>query len=360
MENDVLDGQAPKRHPLEGAAIWRGADLPNISGWRRSLTTSEIEELEAALRFNKAHCDDWRDISIENFPLTTFAENLASVREELETGLGLVKFSGLPVERYNEDERRRLFFGIGAHLGDPVFQSAQGELMADIRDEGAEALRRGMIPESADAKAFLSSRARVQTPALLRFHTDRTDVVALLCVRPATEGGVSKVVSTQAIYNEILARRPDLLEILRQDFNRSLLGQETGGGEIIHALPVFCFRDGAFTSYYSRTYLEAAERISGVSPMSDMQIEALDMLGDVAEELCYDMHFEPGDMQFLNNHITYHSRTEFSDAAGEGRLLHRIWLSMPNGRALPETYRVLWGDIESGNIRGGIVQENAV
>jgi hypothetical protein len=323
------------------------------------LTASELEELETALRFNQAHCEDWRNITVENFPLTAFAKSLEFVQEELETGVGLVKFSGLPVERYDEDERRRVFFGIGAHLGDPVFQSAQGELMADIRDEGAEALRRGMIPESDGAKAFLSSRARVQTPALLRFHTDRTDVVGLLCVRPAEQGGVSKVVSTQAIYNEILARRPDLLEVLCQDFNRSLLGQETDRGGMIHALPVFCFRDGAFTSYYSRTYLEAAERISGVAPMSDIQIEALDMLGDVAEELCYDMYFEPGDMQFLNNHITYHARTEFSDEAGEGRLLHRIWLSMPNGRALPETYRILWGDIESGTVRGGIVKDNA-
>ncbi|MBL4722075.1 MAG: TauD/TfdA family dioxygenase [Alphaproteobacteria bacterium] len=359
METETSEGQTGRRRPLEGPAVWRGADLPNISGWRRPLAASEIEALDAALRCSQTHCADWRDITVDTFPLGDFAASLARVRDNLENGLGLVKFSGLPVDRYDEDERRRIFFGIGAHLGNHVSQSAQGEMMGDIRDEGAEALRRGLITGDDDTKAFLSSRARVQTPALLRFHTDRTDVVGLLCVRPAAEGGISKVVSTQAIYNEILERRPDLLEVLCQDFNRSLFGQETGGREMIHALPVFCFRDGAFTSYYSRTYLEAAEKIPGVEPMTDIQVEALDMLGEVAEELCYDMHFAAGDMQFLNNHIMYHARSSFTDEAGEGRLLHRIWLSMSNGRALPESYRILWGNIESGALRGGIAQDTA-
>jgi hypothetical protein len=359
MESQFGESQLQDRQPLEGLDVWRGEDLPSLTGWRRPLAESEIAELDAALRHTQTHCADWRDITAENFPLDGFGDVLSDVRDDLENGRGIVKFSGLPVDRYSEDERRRIFFGIGTHLGVPVHQSVGGELMGDICDEGAAAARRGALKDDGEGQAFLSSRARAQTTALLRFHTDRTDVVALLCIRPAENGGVSKVVSTQAIYNEILARRPDLLEVLHQDFNRSLLGQETDGGEIIHAMPVFCWRDGKFTSYYSRTYLEAAEKIDGVPPMTDIQIEALDMLGEVAEELSYKMHFEPGDMQFINNHITYHARTTFEDNEGEGRLLHRLWLSMSNGRALPESFRILWGDIESGPVRGGIDQTPA-
>ena len=80
----------------------------------------------------------------------------------------------------------------------------------------------------------------------------------------------------------------------------------------------------------------------------------------MAPELCYDMHFEPGDMQFINNHITYHARTTFEDTKGEGRLLHRLWLSMSNGRVLPESYKILWGTVESGPVRGGIEQNAGV
>jgi hypothetical protein len=34
----------------------------------------------------------------------------------------------------------------------------------------------------------------------------------------------------------------------------------------------------------------------------------------------------------------------------------RLWLSMPNSRALPEGHEALWGSIEPGALRGGIAQ----
>jgi hypothetical protein len=65
-----------------------------------------------------------------------------------------------------------------------------------------------------------------------------------------------------------------------------------------------------------------------------------------------------GDIQLLNNHVTYHARTAFQDdeAAGRDRLLFRLWLSMPDSRALPPGFEVLWGSIEPGALRGGIAQ----
>jgi hypothetical protein len=42
--------------------------------------------------------------------------------------------------------------------------------------------------------------------------------------------------------------------------------------------------------------------------------------------------------------------------AGQDRLLYRLWLSMPNSRALPPGFDVLWGTIEPGAPRGGIAQ----
>ena len=38
------------------------------------------------------------------------------------------------------------------------------------------------------------------------------------------------------------------------------------------------------------------------------------------------------------------------------RLLYRLWLSMPNSRALPPGHEVLWGSTEPGALRGGIGQ----
>jgi hypothetical protein len=78
----------------------------------------------------------------------------------------------------------------------------------------------------------------------------------------------------------------------------------------------------------------------------------------VSEELCFEMTLSPGDIQFLNSHVTYHGRTPFEDdkEACQDRLLLRLWLSMPNSRALPHGQEVLWGAIDRGAPRGGIRQ----
>ena len=44
------------------------------------------------------------------------------------------------------------------------------------------------------------------------------------------------------------------------------------------------------------------------------------------------------------------------EASGRDRLLLRLWLAMPNCRALPVGQEVLWGNIEAGQRRGGIGQ----
>ena len=82
------------------------------------------------------------------------------------------------------------------------------------------------------------------------------------------------------------------------------------------------------------------------------------MLLEVAEEVCFEMRFAPGDIQLLNNHVIYHGRTAFKDDAstGQDRLLMRLWLSVPNSRALPDDHAVLWGDVGAGRPHGGIAQ----
>jgi hypothetical protein len=206
-----------------------------------------------------------------------------------------------------------------------------------------------------DGKPFTSSKARTLSNGPLRFHTDRCDVVALLCVRPSRSGGVSQVASSVRVHNAMLDRRPDLAALLYGPYHRSRQGEEFGGEKLTYALPVFGQRDGLFTSHYSRTYVEAAEEIDPENKLSEQQFEALDMLAALASELCMKFTFQPGDMQFLNNHVIYHARSAYRDDGGsQSRLLHRLWLSMPNSRALPEDHAVLWRNVGAGEVRGGI------
>lgn len=348
-----------QRAALTGPSVWLGKDIQASSRWLRDLPPGGAAELDAALQAVRRRGLAWHDIKREDFPLPTLGALMADIADELENGCGIVKLRGMPVGAYDETSLRQLYFGLGTHLGLPVFQNRRGELMRAIRDEGADVGRRyGQIEGQGDGRPFLSSYARTLTNGGLRFHTDRTDVVGLLCVRQAKSGGVSKLCSSAAVYNTMLARRPELLDVLCQDVWRSRLGEESDKPETVYPLPVFGVRDGRLTSHYSLTFIEAADKVPGVPKLTAAQREAIDILMALAEELCFEMTLEPGDLQLINSHVTYHGRTPFEDdkASGHDRLLLRLWLSMPNSRALPQGHEVLWGNIEAGIRRGGIGQ----
>jgi hypothetical protein len=350
--------------PISGACVWLGKDIAGSTRWVRDLGPADIAEIDAALEGVEGRGLAWHEIRRDDFPLPGMARLLSEISQELENGCGMTKLRGLPIARYSEDQLRRLYFGLGTNIGTPVFQNRSGELMRSIRDEGAEVGKKyGQIERvrMADGKPFLSSYARTLSNGALRFHTDRTDAVALLCVRQAAKGGVSTICSSVSVMNEMLRRRPDLCALLFEPYYRSRHGEESETAENVYALPVFGVRDGRFTSHFSLTYIEAAQTVPGVPKISAAQTEALDMLLALAKELSFEMTLEPGDIQFLNSHITYHGRTPFEDDApsGQDRLLMRLWLAMPNSRPLPKGQEVLWRSIEAGTLRGGIAQTAA-
>src|SRR5262245_22738174 len=281
------------RTPLTGPAVWRGEDIKSSTRWIRDLPASAVAELDAALAAVKRKGLEWWQIRRADFPLTGLDGLLADIAGELENGCGIMKLRGFPVDRYDENDLRRLYFGLGTHLGTPVFQNRSGELMRAIRDEGAHVGRTYGETKDQKGSTFLSSYARTLTNGGLRFHTDRTDVVGLLCVRQARAGGVSKLASTPAIHNAILAKRPDLLHELFNDYWRSRFGEEGTGKDgssttraTAYPLPIFGVRDGKFTSHYSLTFIEAAQIAPDVPKLSAAQKEAIDVLMATAQDLC--------------------------------------------------------------------------
>ena len=113
-------------------------------------------------------------------------------------GRGFLLLRGLPRERYSLDEIGRIYYGLGVHLGRPVAQSYQGELLGNVID---------VSDVEAQARGYHAGGGQ-------RMHSDNCDIVALMCVRAARSGGISRIVSAAAVHNTLLETRPDLLEAL--------------------------------------------------------------------------------------------------------------------------------------------------
>jgi Taurine catabolism dioxygenase TauD, TfdA family len=305
------------KQALTGPAAWIGADLAADSSWLQHLSAQQVAEIDAALAEVKRRGLGFPRFSREDFPLPTLQAELARHAEELENGRGFLVLRGLPVERYSSDEINTLYYGLGLHLGTPVCQNPRGDLLGEVMNVGD----------------IHDKNTRVyQTNLYLPYHSDPSDVVGLLCVRKAVQGGVSSLISVAAVYNRILRDHPEYLGLLYRPMYFAHLCEDQPS-----LSPIFSFHQGKLSCRYLRQYLELGHEIRQL-PLSRVEIEALDLFDSLIHdpELRLDMLMEPGDLQFANNYAVLHSRTEFQDYddPAQRRRMLRLWLKMPNARAL--------------------------
>lgn len=322
---------------ISGPAAWRGPDIIKSTEWIHRFTGAELAEIDAALRHAQRRGRNFDTLTAADFPLPTVSALIDRARDYLEDGAGLFLFRGIPVERYSKDELRFLYWGLGKHLGTAVSQSTAGDVLGDVRNIGK------------DLRIYTSNRDG-------KFHGDSTDTVGLFVLRTAKSGGLTQVVSSLSIHNEIARTRPDLLEILYQPFYWSWMGMEPAGSLPYFRQPVFTVCEGKFSGQYIRPLINLAQELPGVPRFTAAQVEALDMLEGLAKspDFHFAMMFEPGDIQFLNNHLCIHARSAFEDYPELDRRRHllRLWLSLPNSRPLSPARSEFWNPAP-GAVRGG-------
>jgi hypothetical protein len=121
---------------------------------------------------------------------------------------------------------------------------------------------------------------------------------------------------------------------------------------------VFNPHAGRVSVLYSRLHIGSAQRFAEARRLTQEDIEALDMFGQLANdpELRLDMDFMPGDVQILHNHTILHARSAYEDWAEIERKRHllRLWLCPPDARPLPPVFAEVYGRITVGD-RGGII-----
>ncbi len=181
-------------------------------------------------------------------------------------------------------------------------------------------------------------------------------MIAFLCLQPAKEGGENEVVSTPALYNAILAERPDLLAVLREPFRYQRHNVDLGNELPYYEQPIFAWHDGHFASFLMQVLIERAYAAADSPDMTPLQREALDYLQHRAGELSFTFRQQRGDLVLLNNLITLHRRSAFIDHPSLELRRHilRIWLSMPNSRPLDPAFGPTFGSTQAGAVRGGM------
>ncbi|MFI6702973.1 TauD/TfdA family dioxygenase [Streptomyces sp. NPDC050509] len=196
--------------------------------------------------------------------------------------------------------------------------------------------------EATDELVTADARARGQVPVpdqdrddrALPPHMDRSPqqepprVLGLLCVRPATSGGESMLVSGAAVHDRLLAEQPALLRHL---YEKVHFGRGDGFERFF---PVFRRRSGgsstsdALEVFYNRHHIERGRREAGVA-LSAEYLAALEAFDGVLADprMALRIPLRRGDFLLVCNKAVLHGRTAFTDPHEplRHRLLVRMW-----------------------------------
>ena len=328
-----------------GAAAWYGPDVTKRDDWMMPLGAAEVTEIEDATRALVARNADIAAITAREFPLPTLGPRLkARVDGEVLNGRGFLLLRGLPVERWSMQESATAFFGLGAHLGSARSQNGKGHVLGHVQDLGLDV-------KDPNVRIY-------QTHERQTYHTDSCDIVGLLCLKTAKSGGLSALVSSTTIFNEMRKRRPDLLQLLFQPLATDRRGEVPEGQKPYFEIPVFNWHQGYLTAIYQRQYIDSAQRFADAPRLTPHQVEALDMFDSLANDPALNlfMEFKPGDVQLVHNHTMLHDRTGFEDWPEPERRRHllRLWLAASGARPLPDIFAQRYGSVTVGD-RGGII-----
>lgn len=319
--------QEPVAHPT----AWTGRQMREHADWVVDWPEEAIAEVEGAVRRVQARGLAMPAFRRADFPLSVAAGFLGSAMHEVLHGRGFVLLRGFPAGRHDRRTLRDLLWGIGQHWGVVITQNARGDPIAEITDHGLDATRVGVKPSMTNAE---------QRP-----HSDPGDVVALLCVQPAREGGLSRIASSIAIYNRLIQDDPAGLQALYRGFHHDLRGDEapeTPFGCTPVPIPVYRWYRGLLSCVFNASSArQAAERMG--RPLSPANIARLDRIVELAhsDEFRLDMVFQPGDIQLLNNFTVIHWRTGYTDwdEPERRRRLYRLWIDRPGERPVDPDFR---------------------
>lgn len=315
--------------PVTTSAAWRGDRLKQSGEWIYQLSEAQVAELEALGRKFVEDDPDLRFVAKEDYPLVACADAVKQWGEDVDYGRGFVLVRGLRTYLYSDALSCAIYYILGLYMGDPIRQNEMGDLIDHVYATSDKTM---------DDPTALSAKVRDK----LVYHSDSSDIVALMCLRPSRSGGASCLVSGAEIYNEILRRRPDLAPLLLEPFHWDWKRQDHEAPANTYTSPIVSMKEGVFSMYAGSLYILTAQDYPEAPRLTPEQIEVLKLFDEITYEpgMAIEMDFRPGDIQWLSNYAALHSRTSFTDYPEHQRRRHllRLWLSRDSGRPVVDGF----------------------
>ncbi|GFF30446.1 hypothetical protein IFM61606_10538 [Aspergillus udagawae] len=329
LKTETLGTELPKGFPrkLSSPLVWDGQTLQEDSHkWTYKLSCGDLEEIDQALRHFQGLKRPMGYVSPETFPLPNLHTKLREVSNELHNGRGFKIVRGLPVDKYTREENVIIYAGLSAHVA--PMRARQG-----IGGSSQAVLSHVKDLSKTDEKEYIG--IGTYTSELLTFHTDLGDIVSLLCLEPAAEGGASQLASSWHIYNHLASTRPDLIQTLAEDWPHDTFGAGRYAYKmrpVLHYQPTTASTPERVIIHCVRrnfTGAHASPRTQGIPPLTEAQAEALDTLHFLAQRFQLRLDFRKGDIQYINNLSLLHAREAYTDSPEQQRHLIRLWLRDP-------------------------------
>jgi alpha-ketoglutarate-dependent taurine dioxygenase len=332
--------------PITGPSVWSAQEMIRTDDWIVRLSAEDVTEIEHAHALAKRNRRTGYVIDRTDFPLPHLSRKIDSWIDEIENGRGFLVVRGFPAKMSDEASLYDSYWGLGQHLGEAIIQNYEGRRINEVRS-------RGHSYDAVNIRAYA-------TASHLGFHNDPSDLTCLLCVRQAKSGGLSRIASAAAIYNDIVVDHPEFLTPLCRGFHHDVRGEGPTGklDEVTEiAIPVFSHFAGKLSCCLNaKAIATAREKMGGT--LSSLEEEALAYIDERAMEsdLRFEFMLEPGDILMMNNYTVLHARTAFEDweTPERQRLLLRLWLNLYSGRPLADNFT---GRFNTGH-RGGAVIHN--
>ncbi len=312
----------PYRKMITAPAAWTNPGIGGKAGLTHRLTAGQLAAFDSVLA--KTRHKKPLEATRQDFDHPEINALNAWLNQTIRHGRGAVLLSGVSRETHSEEDMERIYWGIGVSLGNPAVQSMLGERLGHVRH----------VKDDPVARGYRSNEEL--TP-----HTDSHRIVGLMCLQRSETGGLSRIVSSLAIHNEILATRPDLLEPLYEGYHFAIAEAQFSDRPVTDfKIPVFCCLDDFVSCGYVRYFMVDAARLRG-EPLPPRLAEAIDYFDSIAErdDMKAEFLLEPGEMLLWHNFQMLHARRSYQDSPEHTRHLLRLWLKIENDR--PVAWQIL-------------------